>query len=260
VSHTTRTALILAGQRVGAKDPLCDSKYPHKAFIEIAGKSMLSRVIEALKNSNQFKKIIVAVPDQLETHFADLIGNDPIVQVRISAVSPATSMLEVLESLSENATIMTTTCDHPLLTSEMVNYFLSSVEEKHHHVAVGCVSRKIFETDYPTAKRTFIKLQDISFSGANMFWLKAGGANPLLQFWKRLEDNRKKPLKMASEIGVITAARYLSGRLSKRGLLETIERKTGVCAELIELPFAQAAIDVDKAADIEIVESLLRGK
>ena len=71
------------------------------------------------------------------------------------------------------------------------------------------------------------------------------------------EKERKKPLRIIKIMGWMTVLRYLLGRLPLNQALEQMSRRMGLRAGVIQMPFAEAAIDVDKADDLLLVESIL---
>src|ERR1700754_2574189 len=78
----TYTALVLAASR-GNLDPLAQAGgVSHKCFIDIAGRPMLQRVVEAVMASPRVKRTIVAIePDSMEEAkqiLAPLPGADAI--------------------------------------------------------------------------------------------------------------------------------------------------------------------------------------
>ena len=253
------TALILAGQRAGG-DPLAGLGNGHKAFIEIQGETLIKRVLHAVYNVAQISKLQIAAAENLRAQFAEYIQDSPPGAFSEIGASPATTILKALARVSAEDEFLITTSDHPLLSSGMINYFLAHVDREKSDVAAACVTREVYEKAYPGTRRTFIKLRGFEFSGANIFWARAGAAKPLFEFWRALEENRKNPAKMASAIGVGTALAYLAGRLTREMAQAQIARKTGARAALIPLPFAEAAIDVDKPEDIDVVSKILANR
>ncbi len=72
---TRLTALVLAGTRAGG-DPLAEyAGVSHKALIEVGGRTMVERVVEALAASPEIERIVVAIerPELL----AGLAGLEP---------------------------------------------------------------------------------------------------------------------------------------------------------------------------------------
>jgi hypothetical protein len=51
--------------------------------------------------------------------------------------------------------------------------------------------------------------------------------------------------------------RYLLGQLTLEQALNGLSQRMGLQAGVIQMPFAEAAIDVDKVEDLHLVESIL---
>jgi hypothetical protein len=53
---------------------------------------------------------------------------------------------------------------------------------------------------------------------------------------------------------------YLFGRLTVERAAREASRIFGAKADIVDLPFAEAAIDVDKPSDLDLVERILRDR
>ncbi len=249
------TALVLAGRRPGAPDEMAEAeRVSHKALIDVGGQPMIARVLEALRGVSRVKRVLLAAGDDLRGPLAAI---DASTQFAPASGTPATTVRAALAELSRGEELLVTTCDHPLLSSAMIETFLKSFDSARLGAAAACVTRATYEARYAGTRRTFVNLRDFSFSGANLFWFRAGAAEPLLDFWRALEAQRKHPARMAASIGLAALVLYATGMLTKARLIETIEKKSGVKADLVALPQAEAAIDVDKPVDLELVRRIL---
>lgn len=249
-------ALVLAGRRRGEADPLASiDNVPHKALLIAGGRPLIRRVADALKSSGRVARIRIAAPEDVRAAIADALKGVDGWEFVDAAGSPANTVLSALEALVGDEALLVTTCDHALLTGDMIRSFLSSAVVS--EAAAACVDRAVYEARFSQSRRTFVQLKDLSFSGANLFWFAGARAKGLADFWRRLEAKRKNPAAMAAEIGVFTALSYACGQMTKAGLEKTIRRKTGVDARLVPLATAEAAIDVDKPEDLVLVRSIL---
>ncbi|MEE4462085.1 MobA-like NTP transferase domain containing protein, partial [Azotobacter chroococcum] len=80
----------------------------------------------------------------------------------------------------------------------------------------------------------------------------------LATFWRQVEQERKRPWRViAGALGPLATLRYLLGRLTLEQALAQLSRKLGVKIGAVVLPFAEAAIDVDSRADLDLVERIL---
>lgn len=246
-------ALVLAGRRGGETDPLAAvDNVPHKALLTAGGKPLIRRVVDALRQSGRIADIRVAAPVDIREPIAAVL--DGAYSFVDPEGSPASTALSAIEAPGARG-LLVTTSDHALLSAAMVRRFLA--EAARCDAAAACVERATYEARFPGSRRTFIRLKDFAFSGANLFWFAGARAAGLASFWRRIEANRKNPAAMAREIGPVTALSYLLGQMTRTGLEKTIARKTGVDARLIALTDAEAAVDVDKLEDLTLVRSIL---
>ncbi|MBB5519233.1 NTP transferase domain-containing protein [Amphiplicatus metriothermophilus] len=251
-------ALVLAGRRRG-DDPLAEAAGgAHKAFIDIAGKPMIVRVLESLAATPGLEEILLAAPDDVRAQLAARLDAGLAARIRHLPAedSPAASALAALDASAPDAELLLAASDHPLLTPAMIEEFLAGARRDSVDAAAACVTRETMEAAYPGAPRTFVRLRNFSFSGANLFWFRGARARPLVAFWRRIEAERKNPARMARIIGPGAGLLYLAGLLTKERALAMIEARTGVRAALVPLSVAEAAIDVDKPADLDLVRRI----
>lgn len=241
-------AIILAGQREGVVDPLCEAAgIKRKALLPIAGRPMIDYVIAALKRSGLVSPYGCSGFDA--SHSPDLVQMP-------SAAGPANSAMLALESLDSYPVILTT-CDHPLLTAEMIEHFIAGARGSQADFCVGLADKTVIQTAYPDVKRTYLKFSDKSVSGCNLFYAASPKGLAAIKFWQSAQQYRKQPWKLARAFSVPLLLRYLSGRLSLDDAFAYASKTLGVAAAPVLLPFAEAAIDVDKPSDKELVESII---
>lgn len=249
-------ALVLAGRRRDEADPLAAiDDVPHKALLLAGGKPLIRRVVEALIASRRIQSIRIAAPEDVRAPIqAALEGLDGWAFAGVAG-SPASTVAAAIDAASLERALLVTACDHALLSAEMIRSFLDQARKA--DAAAACVDRAVYEARFPGSRRTFVRLHDLSFSGANLFWFAGARAKGLADFWRRLEAKRKNPAAMAFAIGLIPALSYATGMMTKDALERTIRRRTKVDARLVLLPIAEAAIDVDKPEDLVLVRNIL---
>jgi CTP:molybdopterin cytidylyltransferase MocA len=72
-----------------------------------------------------------------------------------------------------------------------------------------------------------------------------------------MERHRKRPWRLVAAIGPLTLLRFLAGRLTLDAALRRLSRIVGATVRAVDMPFAEAAIDVDKPADLALAERIL---
>lgn len=252
------TAIILAGQRPEG-DPMaayCNVKY--KALIPIAGQTMLERVARALIASPYVGKIVIMAqsPEELKAGLGpDLAEHDGIVFVE-SSDGIATSIHNVVGTAIAPWPVLVTTADNALLTKDILDCFFQ--EHSGQDVAVGVVERQTMLSAYPGARRTWLKFRGGAYSGANLFALHNAAAKPAVAFWSAVEKDRKKGWKIFAHFGPWLLLRAISRTISFRDAMAQAGQRMALRAEPIILPIAEAAIDVDKPGDLELVTRVLR--
>ena len=245
------TALILAGNRAGRTDPMAAAAgISHKALLPVGGTPMILHVIRALRACPAVSRIVVS------TERADILASLPearTVLVRPSAASPSRSVSACVEEFG--MPLLVTTADNALLTSEILQSFLSRVPDEA-DAAAAVARSEVIRAAYPDTSRTWIRMRDGNFSGCNLFLLRTPDASRAVDFWQRLEQQRKSPLAMARTIGPSALFRYAFKTLTMTAAVRLLDLRTGARLAVVELPFADAAVDVDKPADLLLVDKV----
>jgi molybdopterin-guanine dinucleotide biosynthesis protein A len=253
------TAIILAGKRPGQDLVAEAAGVACKAFAPIGGRPMVHRVLDALAAAEQVGQRILCGPSQ------SLIAFEPKLKARLetgevkwidSHSTPSLSTYHALQAFPDNKPVLVTTADHALLTPQIVDYFCGEALRLQCDVAVGLTPYDGVMAAFPETQRTAIKFKDGAYSGCNLFGFLNPRSDRAAQFWRQIEQERKKPLRMMQILGWWTILRYLLGRISLDDGLEKLSNKMQARVRAVLLPFPQAAIDVDTVDDWYFVQSL----
>lgn len=252
------TALILAGSR-GLDDPVArHAGQTHKAFVPVAGVPMLLRVLRTLRRSPSIDGIGLcidpAVLDAVDGAIACELGDG--VQLIAPGPTPSASVCRAFERTSITLPLLLTTADHPLLTPAMVEHFYANAPAAA-DVVVAVATETVIRRAYPDAVRTFYRFAGEGYSGCNMFLLRGPNAINAATFWSEMERHRKRPWRLVATVGPLTLFLFLIGRLSLDEAMRRLSRIVGANIQAMVVPFAEAAIDVDKPADLALVERIL---
>ena len=214
---------------------------------------MLDRVLTALRSHPRVGSIRVSI-DQPE------LIDDREATVVQAAASPSQSVLEALESRPEatrRRPVLLTTADHALLDRPVLDAFLSASDATDADITVGLVAEQTLQAAYPDSQRTYLRFRGGSFSGANLFALRTPAAREAVLFWRQVERQRKRPWQLVAAFGLPTLALFALRRLTLADGFARASKLLGIRAQPVTLPFARAAIDVDKPADLALVERIL---
>jgi GTP:adenosylcobinamide-phosphate guanylyltransferase len=244
-------ALVLAGSRGGIDTVARYAGVGHKALIVLNGQTLLARVVAALRAAGADQ--IAVVSSHLEVRAeAARIG----VQTLDEAAGPSLSVRAGAVHLG--TPLLVTTADHALLQADWVRQFLADVPAGV-DVAALVAARVTVEAAAPQTQRTWLKLADGHWSGCNLFYLANNRALGVVDFWRRVEAERKRPWRMASILGVGMLLRYMSGQLGLRDAAKRLGRMAGVSAAIVQTPYGLASVDVDKPADLDLVRRIVGG-
>ena len=243
------SALILAGSRAET-DPLALSEgVAHKALIPIGGMTMLERVHRALAQAG-YRRIYVSTSDAGVRRLAEGLG----AIIVPPAAGPSESVARAF-ALS-GAPLLVTTSDHALLRPEWVRDFLIDAPADC-DVAMLLAERSLVEKAVPDTSRTWLRFADGDWSGCNMFLLNRPDAEKALRLWSGVEADRKRPWRIVRRLGIGTLFSYALGRLSLAEGVRQLGRRNGIAAEVVAARDGEAAVDVDKAADLVLARRLL---
>ncbi|MXO90985.1 NTP transferase domain-containing protein [Pontixanthobacter aquaemixtae] len=257
MSESGWTAIVLAGQRPGV-DPLAQaSGETFKALIAIDGQSMLARVCAALLASEKIANLVILAqdPEKLLVGDTAALANNPKVRLAASGAGIAASIAKIAGSDTAPWPVLVTTADHALLTTGMVEEFLDNSGGADLSIGVG--ERSVVEKSYPATRRTWLKFSDGHFSGANLFALRNDKVMRALNLWSTVEQDRKKSLSILSRFGPVLLFRALTRTISFANAVRKAGGRLGVEAKPVVMSQAEAVIDVDKPADLELVKSIL---
>lgn len=254
MTATRFTALVLAGRR-GGEDPVASQcGVEDKCLARAGGVPMLARVLHALAASPDVDRIFVVMEDPA---ILGRLPDIPPCTALPSAPTPSLSVLRALDEVEAGLPMLVTTADHALLSPAIVAYFLAGARATGAEVAVGLTAAEVISKAYPSSQRTYLRFRDAHYSGANLFALMSPEASKAVVFWRRVEQERKRPWRMIRAFGLGSLLAYLLGLLSLDDAMARASAIIGARIAAVRLPFAEAAIDVDKPADLELVNAIL---
>ena len=176
------------------------------------------------------------------------------------ADGPAASVFGALRSEPGKEPVLVTTCDHALLTPEMIDAFAKQSVESGADLTLALARRETIEAQHPDTKRTYLRFGDGEYSSCNLFCIVTPNAHRVVEFWRDAEEDRKRPWRIAWRFGIGTALRLLIGRPKLERAFAILSKRLEVSIRPIVLPFAEAAIDVDTEQDLAMVERILKAR
>jgi GTP:adenosylcobinamide-phosphate guanylyltransferase len=245
-------AVVLAG---GPPDAVAATQpgAPNKAFVSIAGASLVERTLRALRASHSIHRIVVVAPPR--THaLADLALSD---ERRSDGERITESLRSGLNGLPPDELVLICTSDLPVLTAEAVDDFVSHAGVLDPDLGYGCIERRVHSATYPQVPHTWAYLREGTFCGAGLIVMKPRAFSALERFIERLGAARKNPLALARIFGWDVMVRFAFRRLSIASAERRASQILGVRVCALVSPHAEAGVNVDRVSDVALAEALV---
>ena len=254
------TAFLLAGSRPGTDPLAAHFGVASKALVPLGGVAMLSRVARVLVGHPNIARVIVlgqaggGLADHPDTGW---MADHPAISFEAGGNSVSAAIGNALDRHPGEYPVFVTTADHALLDAAMLDAFLGPALASGADLAFGVVERKVLEAGYPGNRRTWLRFRGGSYSGANLFLFATPRAGRALALWRSVEQQRKKGRAIIGAFGPALLLGVSLRLLTLAGALERAGRRLGLSAMAIELPIAEACIDVDKIEDHRLASEIL---
>ncbi|MGE5507144.1 MAG: NTP transferase domain-containing protein [Chitinophagales bacterium] len=245
---TKLDAVILAGADNHGSLAACTDT-PYEAMIDIQGRPMVEYVVDALRASAGVGRIAVVGP----AHVLDPVLKDKVFRVVQSGHSIVENLLIGIEMLQPTGKILVVTADIPLLTTAAVDDFLRLCQGREAAIYYPICSRETSERKYPGMRRTYVTLQEGTYTGCNIFVLDPA---VVLKWHKTIERAvavRKSPIGMARLLGFWFMVKFLLGRLTIQDAERRVAQVLGCPVAAVVSEFPEIGVDVDKPSDLELV-------
>lgn len=251
--------LVLAGDR-SSKDPLPKHfGVPGKALIPLDGVALLERVLKVICDWPATRRVVLVAPglpeyqavvEQIDFKPGQVIRIEPSLTLHKS-IEAALATPGCFEGLG-----LVVSADHGLLKPQWLSQVTESLNSDTDLVVAMADWTEVMKA-YPGNRRTRYRFSDQSLCGGNLFAFRMPGFQRVVARWHAVEQDRKKPWRMLSMLGVGHLARYLSGRLSSRDAFGALSKiaDAKVCPEIVHDP--SIAVDVDGFADLALAEMIL---
>lgn len=250
-------AIVTAGGLLKPDDPLYQlTGLEKKALIPLAGRPMISWVLDAARGSGLVDHIAVvglraaelAHADQ-QLHFVDptdnLIDNLFAGLYKLQAVDPSVKKLLLLSS------------DIPLITPEIVRGFVEECGAQEANIYYAVVEEKTMEARFPQSRRTFVPFKGGRYSGGDAFLIDVAAAAGNAKLARSLTGSRKNYLTQARLLGFGFIFRFLLRRMTVYEAGQRAAEKGNLKGQVVATRFAELGMDVDKRHQYELVKAYL---
>jgi GTP:adenosylcobinamide-phosphate guanylyltransferase len=225
-----------------------------KALLEMHGRTMLERVVDALQSARQIEDVVVVglgsdmgQTFQRPVHHLPGLGN--LVANTISGID------WVLQHKPDTQAVLCSSADIPLLTGEIVDAVIDMCRPFDHGVYYSFVTRETMEARFPGSNRTFTKLKGVEVAGGDLGIIQPDVVVNNRELWNALSNARKHAWQIAREVGIVVLIKLLTRQLSIPDIEKLATRLTGKPAKVLLNPYAEMGMDGDKPHQIEMLRA-----
>jgi len=135
----------------------------------------------------------------------------------------------------------------------MVDWLVDTCRETDDDLYYNIIERAVMEKRFPGANRTYTKLKGVELCGGDMNVFTTSSVVAQEGLWNKLEANRKKPLKQVAMVGIDNLLLIALRLITPEQAAARISKRIGMKARAIRCPYAEIAMDADKAEQLELL-------
>ncbi|WP_298398668.1 NTP transferase domain-containing protein [Sphingobium sp.] len=253
------TAVILAGRRDGATDPLAlAAGVTHKCLVPVAGQPMLLHVIEALAANRRIGEIRVVIEQpELLRDLPTLRGL--IASGRLKGIGAQPNLVDSVLASTQGAAfpLLITTADNVLLTPEAVDEMIDGCAATQADAAVAFTRRAFVLAAHSQGQRKYYRFADDSYSNCNTYWMRDRSALRVAETFRSGGQFVKHPLRIVSAFGLLNLIRFRYGIGTLEQAFGRFSRRFRLRISPVILTDGAVAIDVDNARTRDVAETVM---
>lgn len=253
------SALVLAGKRDGALDPLAaNGNVSHKCLVKVGGKPMLIHPIETLAASPGAGRIYVSIDDP------SVLNGIPLIdrlrgEGRLEIVQAHRNLVDSVLAAAKAAgfPLLVTTADNVLLTPAAVAEIDAGGRKLSADAAVAFARRESVLEAHPDGQRRFYNFSCGAYSNCNLYWLGTDRALSAAEVFRSGGQFAKHPGRIIGAFGLINLLRFRFGIGTLEEGFARFSRRLGLTIKPVVIGDGQVAIDVDNERTKAVVEEVL---
>ena len=214
-------AVVLAGGRLPAEWAAKEGT-DVKALLQVAGKTLLERVLEALKASPSVNRVAVVGPQELLDHPGAAQAEEKVPEVG----SGPENLWASVEKLASSGMVICCASDLVHLTGEAIEEFLSKVPQGA-EIAYAFSRADTYAQRYPGLKHMRVRLRDGVYTGGSVQLLDPEAVKRNMPLLNNVFHARKSQLAMGRILGPVFLLRFALGRLSIQQIEARARQLTG---------------------------------
>jgi hypothetical protein len=225
-----------------------------KALLDMNGRTMLERVVDALQAAQTVGEIVVVglgsdlgmsfqKPVYHVTDHGSLLKNALAGIAKMRELHPETNL------------VMLCSADIPTITPAIVDDFIQKCAPYDKGMVYNFVDKPTLEARFPHSYRTYVKLKDALVAGGDVTLIQADLTDSNQEIWEALTNARKHAWQLARVIGFRFMLKFLLRQLSFADIEATALRITKRPCQIMLNPHAEIAMDADKPEQVALLRA-----
>jgi molybdopterin-guanine dinucleotide biosynthesis protein A len=253
-------AFVLAGEgeKMAHYTPLLEKGgVTNKALIPLAGKPMVHYILKALNDAETISSITVVGLTSSELKFE---FSKPVEYIKGGATtfeSITGVVRHIAKNTDESKYILSCSCDTPLITSEMIDKYVSSLDlSKNVDYYFPIVWKNVLKSRYPVVTKMLLKFTNGHFYGGDLHLFKLSTILHREQVLKDILDNRKNFFKIAKIFSFKLIFRFLLNRLNIGLAQDRFKTILDLNLSVSIFDFPDICVDLDYEKDVDEFDRL----
>ena len=246
------TTIVLAGGKpddVAAVQP----GIPNKAFLEIAGKPLVARTLEALRAAPSVGRIIVVAP--LAAHAS------PALALADETCEDGTrirdSLSNGLRGLPPDEDVFVSASDLPVLSTICIESFVRDATAADADLTYAILEKRIHMARFPEVPHTWAHMKEGTFCGGGFITIRPRLWPRLAEVIELLGAARKNPLRLASLFGKRTLLKFALRQLPITQAEQRAQAIIGAKVRAVRSSYPEMAVNVDRVSDVALAQKLI---
>jgi hypothetical protein len=151
--------------------------------------------------------------------------------------------------------VLASSSDIPLITADMVDQLVALCQPLDADYYYTYAPKAAMEKRFPGSKRTYVKLKGLEISGGDLGLLRASTIDANQELFEALANARKHAWKIAKVVGFKMLIKFLFRRLGLAELKVEAERILNGPVRIVEVPYAELAMDADKPEQVDMLRA-----
>lgn len=231
-----------------------------KALLDMNGRTMLERVIDALQATQNIDEIIVVgLGSDLGMTFQRPVHHLPDQGSMIRNVKAGIDWLvKTYPDTSDRVVIASS--DVPTITAAQIDDFITSCKPWDKSLYYIFATKDVIEKRFPHSNRTYVKLKGMEIAGGDVLIADSSLSVGNDDLFEALTNARKHAWQLARIVGFGLLFKLLLRQVTLKDIEDAAFRLVGKPAKIMLTTHAELAMDADKPAQVELLRADFAGR